>query len=216
MTLLASGTGPAGRAPPYAVMASKPGRGINALEGRPMALPKAGAAEAKVLSNFALEGEARVKAFFGRVHWSNDLPEIARRTQTGLAAGTMAYEALAERLKLHVVATLRGMPLPALAEVGMALSDEQRAKLSGALTGGLALPPAGLMTGLVAPKPTEIADITRALQLAPGQRPVRRAIWSPTAVERIRAEDAKVGPRGRYPLNTPAGRWREPAFPDIE
>jgi hypothetical protein len=216
LTTLADGTGPDGRAPPYAVLAAADASGVNALEGQSLALPKVTASEAQLLSNYVFEGELSVATFFGRLQWSREFPELLRRIRSRQAAGTIAYLALAEPFGLRVVAPLKGMPLPVLVEVGASLGETHRDALRKALSEtGLELPQLGPLTHLVAPQQDATRKLKAALALSAGQRPVRRAIWTPLPVERLSNPELKVGPRARYPLQTPVGRWRMPEYPDI-
>jgi len=163
LAVLAQGTGPFGRSPAYAVMSRKSFRGINALEGRRLALPKVGPEEAKLLSNFALEGEADITRFFGRLHWSTELTDVAERLGSGRSEVTLAYAALAAPMKLQVAAPLRGMPLPVLVEMGSGLSDSERAALSAAVAKPLPIPAVGPLTHLTAPRGKPADALRRAL-----------------------------------------------------
>lgn len=213
--ILAVGSGPLGQTPPLAVLApGAPQRGVNALEGRGVALTHATQAELRVLSNHAFEGELSVERFFGRVVWGRDHARVDAALRAGRAGCTIGYAEGASARGLHVVAELRPLPLPVLAGLRGAVSDDLMRTIRRAIAGeGLAIPRSGPLSRLRLPATDPIAPLRDAMALELGQRVVRHAVWSPAPVWRLDVREWPVQPRGRYPLERPPDPWRLPEFP---
>ncbi len=213
--ILGAGTGPEGASPAYAVLAPTAVRGVKYLEGQRLVLPDASMRELSLISNRAFEGELGINSYFGVVQWVHDLPEIVGRLRTGRADCTVGYVSQGRQAGLSVVAQLAGIPLPLLAAVKGRLTTEQITTLSSALSLRINLRPVGPMTSLSKTKTGDIAAIVRAIALPPGQRPVRRAVWSPAPHETAHPTFYRPHASGPHKLPPLKQRWRVPQYPEL-
>jgi hypothetical protein len=188
--------------------------GIRSLEGRRLALVDAGSREKAVLSNYAFEGEVSVDRFFGRIRVAAEMKEVLGWLDTNRADCTVGYAWLGERTGLHIVARLKGIPLPVLVGFPEKLAREHRERRQRALShGGLAIPVHGALNRLVQPRQSDPRNpLQSAAALQPGSRALRNALWSPTRAHRLGPELQAVRPRGSYPLPQPVNPWRIPDF----
>ena len=216
--VLAEGIGEAGAAGrELAVLARKATRGLGGLEGRRIAIVDTGTAEVRLISNYALEGEADIRTFFSKVVRAADVVQAASWIRARRADCMVAPASLASGQGLHVVSRLRALPLPLLAEVAgeRALGAEPRAALEAALQREVQLGTAGPLVALRASSGghAALSSLREALSLPPGQRPVRSAVWSPSKVEQSPRWRAEA--RGVHQLPRAHKRWRIPEFEEI-
>jgi len=208
-------TGPQGPAPAYAVLSYRNDLGINAFKGRRIALVDTGRSEARIASNFAFEGEIDVSKFFGKPLKAADMSVITGWLRTGRADCTLGYASEGRAAGLNVVATLRGMPMPALVAVRGALKAGERRIILRSLGGrGLAVPQVGPMTRLRVAARDIISPIRKAAALEAGSRAVRKAVWAPLPMEQLATDSIAITPRKRYPLPRPVNHWHVPDFPE--
>ena len=213
--VLGRGSGPRGAAPTYAVLGGKGKKGLNACEGKRLGLLDTGPDEVAITSNHALEGEIAIDRFFSKVLRAGDVGELEAWVRTGRVDCMLGYSARGSKAGLGVVAPLAGMPLPLLVEVDGRLDTEQRFAIQKALKAGIPLPPAGPLRTLVAGGGRALDAVRQAARRPPGQRAVRRAVWSPGTPERLAPDTWRIRPRGKYPLPKPLNRWRIPDFPEV-
>ena len=213
--LLASGSGPEGHAPAYAVFVAPNTRieGISTLRKSRLALVETGRLEISVLSNFAFEGLVNVATWFERVDWVNDLNEATNRVLTKRADVALGYQSVGRAAGLHMAVKLRGLPLPVLAQVKGAVEPEATEALHSALRGvGLKLPAAGPMNRLTAMNRTTLPTLEAAISRPPGKAQPRRPVWSPMPLRSLERA-YPVERRGQSQLGPALRRWRRPQFP---
>jgi hypothetical protein len=213
--VLASGTGPEGNVPAYAVMSYQSFTGIRALKGRRLGLPDATLNEVSLVSNIPLEGEVAVDHFFGAIRWAYDMGELMGWLKTGRVDCALGYAALARKQGLKIVSTLRGVPLPVLAVVSRRIQGASFSKLKKSIgQHGLDLPPHGLLTRLAPARLDLLSEMAKMAGLNPGERPAATSIWSPMHLERLPIGNYGVKSQHTVDLGTIRDRWRTPAYTD--
>ena len=214
--VIASGTGPEGNSPTYAVLSSKEYKGIGALKGKRLGLPDATLNEVSMISNIAFEGEVDVNRFFGNIRWAHDIRELVGWLKTGRVDCTVGYASWGRKRGLKIVSTLRGVPLPVLAVIGNHIKGRDLAALqNGVAQHGLDLPAHGLLTRLAPARLDLLSEVSKMMALNAGERPAANAIWSPAQMEQL--------PIGSYGATAPKAldlgpindRWRMPDYADL-
>ncbi len=212
---LASGTGPEGPSPPYAVLVPSGymGEGINPLKKERLALVDVGRLEVALLSNLSFEGLINVVDWFGDIDWVTDLSEATNRVTTKKVRATLGYASVGRKSGLRISVRLRGIPLPMLAIVRNHIDDDVVTVMNSAVDGtGLSLPPAGPLSRLIPADPALLPRVQAATARPPGKPQPRRPVWSPSALQSL-DRNYPVTRRRKVPLEPPLRRWRRPKFP---
>ena len=81
---------------------------------------------------------------------------------------------------------------------------------------GLPIPEAGPLSIIVSSGQHLTSDFAAAVQLPPGQRPVRSAVWSPLPLTSLPLTRYKARSKGEHALPQLRGRWRVPEFSEVE
>ncbi|MFT7621401.1 MAG: hypothetical protein ACI9WU_000564 [Myxococcota bacterium] len=212
--VLARGSGPLGTTPEQVLLSGNKARGLNAVEGKRVGILDSGRRELALLSNHTFEGELSVKSWFGRVRRAGDTAELLAWLRAERVDCAVVYSHYEKTPGLHVVARLKGLALPILVSLKSESTEPVRAALERARGTGLSIPAVGPLDRLASASADGLKSLREAVRLAPGQRPVRRAVWAPGRTETLPLEGLTPKPRRRYPLPAFRGQWRRPGLPE--